>query len=99
MSSVSAVEGYGIPSQKPPHNRGNRVCAGSQAKMEMVGQQGPTIAGGGSFQQNTPKSFQKTLSVTIIVEYPPALYASHNNVMKSVWCVDSSLSWHVANVA
>jgi hypothetical protein len=65
----------------------------------MVGQQSPSMTCGGGFLQNTPKPFQKTLSVTIIVEYLPALYASHNNVMKSVWCVDASLSWHEANLA
>jgi hypothetical protein len=65
----------------------------------MVGQQSPSIACGGGFLQNTPKSFQKTFSVTIIVEYLPALYPSHNNVMKGVWCVNASLSRHEVNLA
>jgi hypothetical protein len=99
MTSVSAVKGYGISGQKPSHHRGNGVGAGSQTKVEMVGQQGPSVAGGRGFQQNTPKPFQKTFPVTVIVEYLPTLYASHNNVMKSVWCVDASLSWHEANLA
>jgi hypothetical protein len=99
MTSVSAVKGYGISGKKPSHHRGNGVGTCSQAKVEMIGQQSPSIACGGGFQQNTPKSFQKTFPVTIIDEYLPTLYASHNNVMKSVWCVDSSLSWHEANLA
>jgi hypothetical protein len=99
MTSVSAVEGYGMPSQEPSHHRGNGIDAGFQAKVEMVGKQCPCIAYGGGFQQNTPKSLQKTFSVTIILEYVPALYASHNDVMKSVWCVDASLSWHGTSLA
>jgi hypothetical protein len=99
MTSVSAIECYGISGQKPSHHRGNGVGTCSQAKVEMVGQQSPSTACGGGFLQNTPKPFQKTFSVTIIVEYLPALYTSHNYVMKGVWCVDSSLSWHEANLA
>jgi hypothetical protein len=33
------------------------------------------------------------------VEYLPALYPSHNNVMKGVWCVNASLSRHEVNLA
>jgi hypothetical protein len=99
MTSVSAIECYGISGQKPSHHRGNGVGTCSQAKVEMVGQQSPSTACGGGFLQNTPKPFQKTFSVTIIVEYLRALYTSHNYVMKGVWCVDSSLSWHEANLA
>jgi hypothetical protein len=65
----------------------------------MVRQQRPTVAGSGGFLQNTPKPFQKTVPVTIINEYLPTLYASHNNVLKSVWGVDASLSWHEAKLA
>jgi hypothetical protein len=82
MTSVSAVKGYGISGQKPSHHRGNGVGTCSQAKVEMVGQQGPSVAGGRGFQQNTPKPFQKTIPVTVIVEYLPTLYPSHNYVMK-----------------
>jgi hypothetical protein len=99
MSPVSAIECHGISGEKPSHHRGNRVGAGSQAEVEMVGQQGPSITCGGGFLQNTPKSFQKTLPVTIVDEYLTALYPSHNYVMKSVWGIDACLSWHEANVA
>jgi hypothetical protein len=98
-AAVSAVKCYGISGQKPSHHRGNGVGTCSQAKVEMVGQQRPTIAGSGGFLQNTPKPFQKTFSVTIVNEYLPTLYSSYNNVMKSVWGVDASLTWHEANLA
>jgi len=62
---VAEVIADGVSRQEPLHHGGQRGSARSQQEMKVIGNQGPSIAGGLGFDENFPEAMEEIFPVGI----------------------------------
>jgi hypothetical protein len=67
--------------------------------VHVVRYQCPGITLSLGFRQKNGKPFKEALTVFIIIEYPPALYSSDDDMMQEAGCVESGYPWHALLIA
>jgi hypothetical protein len=65
MTTITAVEGYGIPGQEFPHHACDRDSSRSQKKMSMVAEQSPRVARGGAPDQDLTQPIKEGIAIFI----------------------------------
>ena len=62
--------------------------------MDMIGDQGPGITGGGGFGQDAFQTLDKIIPVIIVLKYLLALDSADNDVMQGIRSIYAGLSGH-----
>jgi hypothetical protein len=94
MTAMAAIELASIPCKQSPHDRGQGCGAGSQQKMNVIGQQGPGKASRMAAGKNLSEAIYEALTVALVPEYLPSLDSTNHDVLKSAWGIDAGLSRH-----
>jgi hypothetical protein len=94
VAPVAAIVGDGVPGQQPSHDGGDRNFARAQQQMEMIGDQGPGIAGGACLGQHQTKAADEGMAILIITEDLSALYAAGDQMMQGTRGIYTGFAGH-----
>lgn len=94
MAAVAAVEINGMAGQQTAHHGGNRIAAGAQQQMKMVGDQCPGKAAGAGLLQDLAQPVDKIATILNIFENFSTLNAPCNNMVQGSRGVYARLSRH-----
>lgn len=84
---MSFVEGDGISGHQPSHDLAERGLAYSQEEMEMVWDQGPSVALGLGFFENDGQAIEEGLAVFVVAEELSSFNSPGHNVLEEAWSV------------
>ena len=94
MTAVAAVEADPVSGQEPSHDGGDGGGAGLQQKMEMVGDQSPSITASRCLGKNRTHPGDEIFAIQIITENLAAFQAAADDMLESAGGVYTSLSGH-----
>jgi len=94
VSTVGAVKPEGIAGEQAPHDGGDGDCTASEQQVEVVGDQGPRIAGGLGLPEDLTQALKEVLPVGIGFEYLPPFDAPAHDVVEQTWGVYSGFARH-----
>jgi hypothetical protein len=87
MALVAAIKTDGVASKKLSHDCGKGDKAGSKQKMCIILHEHPCVTGRFSRGQQSCKSIEEILSISIVSKYFPTLYSTDHDMVQSTGCV------------